>query len=234
VVNEAIEPNDGRADGLRNTPWLELVGEDYIEIAFRAARQADPAALLTYNDYGIERDTSEHDRKRAQVLLLLRRLKARNVPIDAVGIQSHLPAEQIGGTAPSYGGVAHFMAEARTMGLQVFITEMDVSDSAIRGDMQERTRAVATTYNDYLRMALAEPATKAVLTWGISGKHSWLNEQQPRADGKPLQPLPFDGEYRALPAFYAMRDAYDGRKDSLLKKPDEARDPYAAFSVKGK
>ena len=54
VVNEAIELKDGRPDGLRKSPWLELVGPDYVEIAFRAARMADSTALLTYNDYGIE------------------------------------------------------------------------------------------------------------------------------------------------------------------------------------
>ncbi len=114
----------------RKSPWLDMVGDDYIEIAFRAAREADPAALLTYNEYGIELDNYESDNKRQQVLLLLRRLKARNVPIDALGIQSHLPAEALNGQTPGYIGLAHFILQVREMGLQVFITEMDVSDAA--------------------------------------------------------------------------------------------------------
>ena len=54
VVNEGIEPKDGRPDGLRKAPWLALVGDDYIDLAYKTAREADPKALLTYNDYGIE------------------------------------------------------------------------------------------------------------------------------------------------------------------------------------
>ena len=56
VVNEAVLPKDGRPDGLRNSAWMQLLGPDYIEIAFRTARQADPHALLTYNEYGVEYD----------------------------------------------------------------------------------------------------------------------------------------------------------------------------------
>jgi endo-1,4-beta-xylanase len=63
VVNEAVLPEDGRPDGLRKSPWMELLGPDYIDIAFRAARQADPHALLTYNEYGVEYD-NETDAKR--------------------------------------------------------------------------------------------------------------------------------------------------------------------------
>ncbi len=108
VVNEAVDPKSGRPDGLRNSPWLQLAGEDYIELAFRTAREADPSALLTYNDYGIELDTDEQTSKRAQVLLLVRRLKARGVPIDAVGVQSHLER----GGAAARTGAAQLCARA--------------------------------------------------------------------------------------------------------------------------
>jgi endo-1,4-beta-xylanase len=229
VVNEAINPYDKRPDGLRESPWLDMVGDDYIEIAFRAAREADPAALLTYNEYGIEQDNYESDNKRAQVLLLLRRLKARNVPIDALGIQSHLPAESLTGQTPGYIGVAHFILQVRELGLQVFITEMDVSDAALDGSQRDRNRAVANTYNDYLHVVLADKAVTAVLTWGISGRHTWLTQDKPRLTGV-SQPLPFDTAYNALPAFYAMRDAYDGRLDSLAHPPDATVNPYAPFT----
>ena len=65
MVNEAIEPQDGRSDNLRKTPWLELLGADYIKLAFQVAAEADPNALLVYNDYGLEYDTAEHDAKRS-------------------------------------------------------------------------------------------------------------------------------------------------------------------------
>jgi endo-1,4-beta-xylanase len=229
VVNEAINTYDLRPDGLRKSPWLDMVGEDYIEIAFRTAREADPSALLTYNEYGIELDNYESDTKRAQVLLLLRRLKARNVPIDALGIQSHLPAEALTGASGSYIGLAHFILQVRELGLQVFITEMDVSDAGINGSQRDRNRAVAATYNDYLHVVMADTAVKAVLTWGISGRHTWLTQEKPRLDGI-SQPLPFDAAYNALPAFYAIRDAYDGRQDSLSHPPDATVNPYAPFT----
>ena len=122
-MNEAIDVKSGRADGLRDSPWLQLAGPGYIELAFRTARQADATALLTYNDYGIELDTPEQIDKRGQVMMLVRRLKARGAPIDAVGVQSHLAA----GDAPG-AGLQHFVRELREMGLQVFITELDVND----------------------------------------------------------------------------------------------------------
>ncbi|HZU09031.1 MAG TPA: endo-1,4-beta-xylanase [Pseudacidobacterium sp.] len=207
VVNEAIDPKDGRPDGLRKSPWLELAGPYYIETAFRAARQADPKALLTYNDYGIELDTPDQTAKREQVLALVQRLKKRNVPIDAVGVQSHLTA---GDPTPG-AGLRDFVRKLRSMDMQVFITELDVSDHKIQGTIAERDAAVAKLYGDYLRMMLAEPNVKAVLTWGITDKYTWLNHQHKRSDGQPQRPLPFDAEYKPAPAFYAMRAAVDSR-----------------------
>ena len=83
---------DGRPDGLRSSsPWFEMLGPGYIDLAFRTAREADPKALLTYNEYDIEHD-NEDEKKRAATLALLRRMKAENVPLDALGIQSHIHA----------------------------------------------------------------------------------------------------------------------------------------------
>ena len=67
VVNEAINVADGRPDGFRSSPWLKLLGQDYIGIAFRAARRADPNAILTYNDYDVEQDGPKFDAKRKAV-----------------------------------------------------------------------------------------------------------------------------------------------------------------------
>ncbi|MGA9381055.1 MAG: endo-1,4-beta-xylanase, partial [Phormidium sp.] len=87
VVNEAIRIADGRADGLRKLPWLELLGLDYIDLAFRAAAKADPKALLVYNDNGLEYDNPDSDAKRAAILRLLAGLKSKGTPIDVFGIQ---------------------------------------------------------------------------------------------------------------------------------------------------
>jgi endo-1,4-beta-xylanase len=226
VVNEAIDPHSGRPDGLRESPWLQLIGPDYLELAFRTARQADPTALLTYNDYGIELDTPEQIEKRGQVMMLVRRLKARGVPINAVGVQSHLNA----GDTPG-AGLQHFVRELRSIGLLVFITELDVNDRSVTGSVSDRDAAVARVYRDYLTMMLAEPNVNVALTWGITDRYTWLNgAKYARPDGKPNRPLPFDSDYSPTPAFFAERDAIDSRRG--IRAPDEA-DPYAPFRPGG-
>src|SRR6185437_12322245 len=154
-------------DGLRKTRWLDLVGADYIDLAYRTARQADPKALLTYNDYDIEYDHQEE--KRAAVLALVRRMKANRVPLDAVGIQSH-----IDGNVPApRRELQKFVREMAKLNLQVFVTELDVNDQKVPGTVAERDAAVAKLYRDYLTMMLAEPNVQAVVTWGITDGHSW-------------------------------------------------------------
>jgi endo-1,4-beta-xylanase len=211
VVNEAIEVRDGRSDGMRNTPWLRLVGDDYIELAFRTARDADPQALLTYNDYGIEAETAEAERKRQSVMEMLRRMVARRVPVDAVGVQSHISAVVAPAGSPYGAGVMRFIAAARELGLQVLVTEMDVNDRALPADVPVRDAAVAAAYRQYLDLVLADSAVRAVLTWGISDRYTWLNHEDSRADGQRERPLPFDFGGGATPAFFAMREAFDRR-----------------------
>ncbi|MGD0628367.1 MAG: endo-1,4-beta-xylanase [Terracidiphilus sp.] len=215
VVNEAINPPDGLADGLRKTMWLDLIGPDYLELAFRTAAAADPQAKLTYNDYDIELDTPKQTAKRDAVMALLRRFKAKGVPIHAVGVQSHLDA-----TAPPAGkGLQDFIREAAKMGLEVFVTEMDVNTHAVVGDAEAQDAAVAAVFRDYLRLVLAEPNVPIALTWGLDDAHSWLSQvhgsQSHRPDGTRERPLPFDDDLKPTPAFLAMRDAIDAsRPDS--------------------
>ena len=205
VVNEAVDTKDGRPDGLRASPWLKLIGESYVEIAFRTAREADPTALLTYNDYDIEGE-GEHDAaKRAAVLMLLRRLKQRNVPIDAVGIQSHISA----GPQHRYGAsLQQFIRSCREMDLEVFVTEIDVDDRDLPQDVMQRDLGVAQTYREYLDLVFHEPNVRAVLAWGVDDAHSWLFTKRPRADGSPQRPLLFDGQLRPKPAFAAVAESF--------------------------
>ncbi len=207
VVNEAILTTDGRADGLRDSPWLQLVGADYIEVAFQTARAADPTALLTYNEYGIEGEDDASESKRLAVLVLLRRLKARHVPIDAVGIQAHLTAGH------TYGaGLARFIAAVRGLELQVFLTEMDVNDKEWPASEEIRDVAVSDCYGSFLDVALADSAVKAVLTWGITDRSTWLNSEGARKDQLPERCLPFDKSDAPKKAFFAMRNSFDKRK----------------------
>lgn len=201
VVNEAIQPSDKLPNDMRNSPWQKVL-PDYIEIAFRTARKADPHALLCYNDYGVEGEDAESDTRRAAVLGLLRRLQAQNVPIDALGIQSHLTAGE-----PYGPKLVQFMNDVRALGLKLLLTEMDVNDRYLIADTAIRDRLVGDTYANYLNQTLANPDVIALLTWGITDRYTWLNHEGARKDGLPNRCLPFDADLKPVPAFYAERNA---------------------------
>jgi len=206
VVNEAIAPEENRPHGVRNTPWLELLGADYIQLAFQMAHQADPQALLVYNDYGLDYDTVQDASKRAAVLRLLERLKSANVPIHALGMQAHLWGSE---TRFSPEKLGQFLQQVADLDLQIFITELDVADVELPANVAERDRLVADHYRRYLDIVLAQPAVTAVLTWGLSDRHTWLTSFQPRPDGLPVRPLPLDQQLRRKPAWEAIAAAFD-------------------------
>jgi endo-1,4-beta-xylanase len=204
VVNEAVKVEDGRPDGLRNSKWLQLLGPGYIGIAYRAASQADPKTLLTYNDYDLEQDGLKFDTKRNAVLRLLTSMRDQKIPIQAVGLQSHLRA---GAKSPSWAGLHQFIEAVGKLDLAVFVTELDVNDLELTGDVQERDEVVARLYRNYLMNVLQHPSVKAVLTWGLTDRDSWLNSPSRRHEGRLLRPLPFDAELKPKPALYAMVEA---------------------------
>ena len=213
VVNEAILPADGREDSLRKSFWFDRIGPDYIELAFRTAHEADPHAKLTYNDYGVEYDNPDETVRRAAILSLLRRLQQRDVPLHAVGIQAHIKA----GSPSSIGkGPAEYIESVRLMGLEVYLTELDVNeDDLLFEDVTRRDHEVANTYRNLLSVALANPAVKSVLTWGVSDRRTWLNDgptHHRKQPNSPQRSLPFDRDYRPKEAFFAMRDCIDAHK----------------------
>jgi endo-1,4-beta-xylanase len=204
VVNEALELREGRADGLRNSPWLRLMGPGYIDAAFRTARKADPKALLFYNEFGIEGEDAVNEQKRQAVLRLLRGMLERDVPIDGLGVQSHLTAGH------TYGpGVRRLIRQAHEMGLRVMLTELDVDDRELGAATGARDAAVAETYAQYLRYTLSDGYVSGVVTWGLTDGGTWLNQnlEKLRADGVLERPLPFDSHFAPKAAFVAQRRA---------------------------
>lgn len=97
--------------------------------------------------------------------------------------------------------------EIEKLNLQVFVTELDVDDSFMPADIPERDRQVAELYRSYVDNILRQNSVKAVLTWCLSDRDSWLQHFRPRNDGLPQRPLPFDAELSPKPAFFALRDA---------------------------
>jgi endo-1,4-beta-xylanase len=208
VVNEAIQVSDKLPGGMRNSPWQQVL-PGYIDIAFRTARRADPHAILTYNDYGIEAEDEASTAKRAAVLELVRGMQKRGVPIDAVGIQSHVSA----GPDHVYGpALRQFMKDVQKLGLKMMLTEMDVNDRELPADIPTRDTAVADVYASYLKTTLENKDVLALLTWGITDKYTWLNHEGARKDGLPERCLPFDADLKP-------KAAYDAELNNLRGAP---------------
>ncbi|TPG42510.1 glycosyl hydrolase [Sphingomonas koreensis] len=203
VVNEAVNNVDGT---LYDTALSTAMGGALptLDLAFHTARAAAPNAQLVYNDYmSWEPGKEKH---RAGVLRLLRGFRDRGVPVDALGVQSHIwtSGPDIAATVVAQQGPWRaFLDEVTGMGYDLLITELDVHDSGLPVDKQPRDRAVADYVRAYLDLMFAYPQLRDVLAWGMSDRYSWLQKSEPRDDGIARRPCPYDDDFRAKP----MRDA---------------------------
>jgi endo-1,4-beta-xylanase len=225
VVNECVDVASGRPDSLRVTPFLTALGPGYIDLAFHTAHDADPGAILAYNDFGLEQDRPEQERKRRAVLKLLEGMLSRNVPVQALGIQSHL----LSGSSINQAQLANFLAEVVALRLKVMVTELDVDDRRFATKVSTRDAKCAELVRSYLDVVLATRECLAVLTWGLSDKDSWLNAPPPpgadpndtrqlRKDGTLHRPLPLDDQLRRKPMWQAMAEAFAAAVDPLKNK----------------
>jgi len=205
VVNEVVERNDKRPDGLRVSPWLKALGPDYIDQAFHIAIEADPTARLAIADYGLEYDNVDWMvDKRGTMLEVLHGMRVRDVPVHALAIQGHLDATR----PPAFGeGLYRFISQVANLGYEIYITELDVNDQMLAGTVAQRDAVVAAQYRAFLDVVLSEPAVKMVNTWGLSDRHTSKSTMFPRADGAEVRPLPFDRELRPKPAAIAIAEA---------------------------
>ncbi|HVU13532.1 MAG TPA: endo-1,4-beta-xylanase [Phototrophicaceae bacterium] len=193
VVNEAIDDNRG---DLRKTIWLNGIGADYIADAFRWAHEADPDALLFYNDYGAEGANQKAD----AVYKLVSGLVSQGVPINGVGMQMHVGI----GVPPNAAAVAANIARINALGLQVQITEMDVKLQDGSGDETARLQAQAQVYHDMLTVCLQATNCTGFVTWGFTDKYSWIPSFTHHDDAA----LPFDVNYQPKPAYAALQQAF--------------------------
>ena len=207
VVNEAVNPEDGREDGLRETDWLRHLGTNYIEQAFLLARGNDANAKLFYNDFGLVYADDWHSRRRDAVLRLLNKLVSNNAPIYGLGIQSHLSGEK--NQDFDCQKFSQFLQDVQSLGLTIYISELDVNDRDLPQDIRTRDRLIADTYYQYLSCALENTAVKAVISWGLIDTYSWLQNAEfaQRPDGDEQRPLLFDKNYQPKPAFHAVMRA---------------------------
>ncbi len=205
VVNEVVWPQDNQASALRDTLWFKAMGPAMLDVAFHACAEADPEPLRCINEYGLDYKWQEDDRKRGAILTLLSDLKARNVPVQGLGIQAHLDAavQELDQTV-----LAKFVSDVASLGLKVVITELDVRDNKLPGDPAIRDAAVAAHARAYLDAVLPNPAVLGVLTWGLSDRRSWLNDKLPRDDKQIQRALPLDADLKRKPLWTAMADAF--------------------------
>jgi endo-1,4-beta-xylanase len=199
VVNEGLTER-----GYRDTPWLRLLGPEYMDIAFQTAAEADPKAIRTYNDMYVEE--ANNDAKRVEVLKLLKQLLAKNVPVQALGIQAHLRWDMGQFDARK---VRDFLRQVSDLGLQVFISELDLREHDSDKELSARDRSIADFYYDFLSGILEDKSIKVVISWGLTDRYTWLTNQAPRSDRQPVRPLIFSDKLERKPAFDAFKNAFE-------------------------
>ena len=192
VVNEAIDTT--QPNNLRNTKWLEIIGPEYLELAFKFAHEADPAAKLFYNDY----DT-ENPIKRQAIYDMVKGLKDKGVPVDGIGSQGHISLNQ-----PPVKNIEETVKKFSELGVEVEITELDVSlyNSANQTTIPKEV-LIAQGYR-YQQLMEMFKRYKNVVTgitfWGLKDDMSWLSI------GRKDAPLLFDKKFKAKYAYWGMVD----------------------------
>jgi endo-1,4-beta-xylanase len=194
VVNEAFvagEPSVESVDGWRKSGWYDVIGPEYIPLAFQFAHEADPGALLFYNDY-----ETQNPAKRSMILHLVRSLKERGIAIHGIGHQSHYNLDR-----PDPAELETTIQEVARLGLRNHITEMDISlrerfgtpVPAVTGELRSQQARRWVAFFQMFRRN--KDRIDAVLFWGVNDEASWLEQ--------PDEPLLFTG-YLPKPAFWAV------------------------------
>ncbi|MEZ2410062.1 endo-1,4-beta-xylanase [Bosea sp. RCC_152_1] len=195
VVNEVIKYDPTSGGPWRDTIWQRLLGPEHVEIAFRTAARTDPKARLVLNDFHFEEPDPGAAARRKVALDICRRLKDKGIPIHGVGMQAHLYAEKQIDT----DGLQRFMRDLDELGLDVEITELDVIDWKMPADAALRDKHSAALVSTFLNAVVSAKRPKAIVTWGLSDRYSWVGETFPRKDDAKARPLPLDADYRPKP-----------------------------------
>src|SRR5208282_5187435 len=180
-------------------------GSAYIERCFRWTHEADPQALLFYNEAEAETTNPKSD----AIYAMVRDFRQRGVPIDGVGFEMHI-AHLHADVASIAANINRFTA----LGVQVHITEMDV---ALPVDAEGNARAEdlqlqADIYRQIATACVSHPGCTAIQTWGFTDKYSWIGSHSKKTEGAALL---FDRNYRSKPAYDALRGALEQVRSRL-------------------
>jgi endo-1,4-beta-xylanase len=212
VVNEAVD-DDGT---IRKNFWYNIIGEDYVEKAFQYAHEADPDALLIYNDYSLPTPV-----KRDGVVKLIRNLQAKGIKVDGVGEQGHYHLDY-----PDLKDLDSSISAFSALGIKMMITELDVNvlpfptkqfgaDISLNFELQKEFNpyvnglpdsmqfVLANRYADFFKIFIRHKENiDRVTFWGINDGQSWLNYWP--IQGRTNYPLLFDRNYQPKKAFWEL------------------------------
>ena len=243
VVNEAFDD----AGALHPSPWRDGIGDDFVELAFRFAHEADPNAELYYNDFNMF-----NSNKVAGVLRMVREFRAKGVRIDGVGLQSH---NGLGG--PAVADYERSIQRIGAEGLKAMVTELDVSvlpnawglsaDPTKLHDYEERYNpytkgcpadvldAQAKRYCELFEMYLRNSdIIDRVTLWGVNDATTWFNDYP--VPGRTDYPLFFDKNLKAKPCAEAVEKlGREWKGEKAAVKPDgKQKALFKSFRLEGK
>lgn len=223
VVNECLDDDQSvvwsnpDAYKLRTSVWNTVLGEDFLEQAFRMAHEADPDAILFINDYGVE---FMGQPKAEAYFNLVKKLVEKGVPIHGVGFQCHLNSGQVDARK-----LKENIRRYTDLGLICAITELDIEQS--NPGSADAARRQAEDYCAVLLAALTEPNCSTALIWGLCDPDSWRNNN----------PLIYDGSVKPKEAYYAVHAALRTLANRTeVETPDvepAAAGPVEYFNLQG-
>ncbi len=190
IVNEIVTRDGSFVDSI----WLREIGPEYLDLAFRWAHEADPKARLYYNEYSAEEISDKSD----AVYNLANGMLQRGVPIHGIGLQMH---KLVNWSFSS--SVADNIKRIGQLGLEVSITEMDISIAEGTGPREERLAKQARVYGEMMRLCLSAPHCKTFAMWGFTDRYTWATSWL----GTEGAPLIFDESYRPKASYKALEEA---------------------------
>lgn len=188
--------------------WMDKIGPEYIELSFRWACEADPHAILIFND---DSNESPRDQETRRIITKMydavKGLREKGVPIDVVGMQMHLLLKYSTQIPPKKQDVLDTMRKFGELGVKVYITEFDVDVHKVPGSQKERWEYQANLYRDMLEACLESKVCTSFATWGVSDSTSWITCEEKWCVKVPdADPLMFDKDFNPKPAYFAVRD----------------------------
>ncbi len=199
IANEASIRFYGTGDG--SDFWNEKIGPEYIPLAFKTAREADPNGILIFNDDNNEAPQDFGSRQVINIMYAtVKKLKADGVPIDVVGMQMHFFEPWNSQEMPKKADVIATMLKFAALGVRIYITELTVNVTQLHGTQAENLDTETKIYKEMMEACLESGVCDSFSTWGI-------NDPTPPGNNPAGAPLMFDASFIPKPAYFAVRDA---------------------------